>query len=170
MKRFVLLFSLFIPLLFIDIGTKYLVYQYNSLLPFFVWKNFLGIDFCIQYTTNLGGPWGIWSSISSYLLLFRTIIASLLALSFFTHPLPILKDFSRTMILTGALANILDFFFYGSVIDMCNFLFLGQSYGIFNLADVMIFLGTISFLFCGRKKKSIIIPPTQSFFTRCTRK
>jgi signal peptidase II len=47
------------------------------------------------------------------------------------------------LIMTGAFGNVFDCYYYGHVIDMFHFLFWGNSYGVFNFADLLIFLGAL---------------------------
>ena len=65
-------------------------------------------------------------------------------------------SFKKTLfliaILAGAVGNVLDSFLYGHVIDMFHFLFWGRSYGIFNFADAMIFMGSFGLIFTPKDK------------------
>jgi signal peptidase II len=54
---------------------------------------------------------------------------------------------SLSLVLTGALGNILDYFLYGHVVDLFRFSFRGYSFPVFNCADVWIFLGVSSLFF-----------------------
>ena len=108
-----------------------------------VFKNFLGIRFSINHIGNLGAAWGSFSSYSDYLLILRILIS----LGLFVYILFFNKGFQKTLafgfVLAGALGNIFDFLFYGQVIDMFYFQFLGYSFPIFNLADVWISVGVV---------------------------
>ena len=104
-----------------------------------------GIDFSIVHATNTGAAWGAFSSLSTYLLIFRIGVIGALAvyLLFFKprHP------FAFLLILAGATGNVIDTFLYGHVIDMFYFKFWSYSYPVFNIADASIFLGVLILLF-----------------------
>lgn len=141
-------------LLLLDVASKYFIYYHFPYMqhttPFYpyggiaVFQGVLGIDFCINRVTNLGGAWGIFSSYPIVLLIVR--IATFFSLLIFTL---FLNDQKKRriplfLIIVGALGNILDSFFYGSVIDMFHFVLWGYSFPVFNFADTMIFLGVVS--------------------------
>jgi len=119
-----------------------------------VFKGILGIDFSINYATNKGAAWGLFASFQSYLLYFRlALIGALLTfLLFFNKEKKHLLAF--TLILSGAIGNVIDTFAYSYVIDMFYFKFGSYSYPIFNVADACIFCGTL-LLFLTRKKKEL---------------
>ena len=52
----------------------------------------------------------------------------------------------------GALCNILDYFFYGHVIDMLHFVFWGYDYPVFNVADSFICIGVFWLFFASLKE------------------
>jgi len=146
--------TLFFLLLLVDIVSKYYVFHYIPKMGFSslsypyggipVFKGFLkGIDFSIVNIENLGAAWGIFSTYSDYLLWARIfIIIGLIGYLIWGDA----QKVSILLIITGAMGNILDFFFYGHVVDMFYFKFWGFSYPIFNVADCLISIGII-FLF-----------------------
>jgi len=140
----------------LDVSTKYWVQRYligmQHVSPFYpyggigVFKDFLGIDFCINLVSNKGGAWGVFSSYPMILLSVR--IGIILALAIYM--LFVNKLRKRTvpflMILVGAVANIVDHFAYGAVVDMFHFVFWNYSYPVFNVADMLIFSGVATLL------------------------
>lgn len=70
----------------------------------------------------------------------------------FKHRAITLKPLILTFIVFGAISNILDRYQYGYVIDYFNL----KNFSIFNLADIMISLGTIFliYLYCVKNKIS----------------
>jgi len=153
-KRLIVLFLL---LLLFDVASKYYVFHFIPKMglssPFYpyggipVFKGALkGIDFSIVNIENLGAAWGIFSAYSDYLLWARIFIIVGLVLYLIFSDLSKAKRFTILLIITGAIGNILDFFFYGHVVDMFYFKFWGFSYPIFNVADSLITIGII-FLF-----------------------
>ena len=127
----------------------------NVSYPIIVWENFWGIDFVIQCVTNRGGAWGFFASFHKPLLIFLIFIILGISIYLFVKPLSIKKRVALILILAGAMGNVIDSFVYGHVIDMFHFIFWGHSYGIFNLADAMIFLGGFSLLFMGHEKRRL---------------
>jgi len=106
-----------------------------------VFQDFLGIDFSINCVLNKGGAWGVFSSFPKVLLGVRIgIILALAVYTLFINPLK-KRTFPFLLIIIGALANIIDVFIYGAVVDMFHFVFWGYSYPVFNVADMLIFFG-----------------------------
>ncbi len=119
--------------------------------PFFesinVWENFLGIEFNIQYVTNRGAAWGMFASFFKPLLIIRIFVILGLIIYLWKEAPTLKKSLPFVLILAGAMGNVLDSFLYGHVIDMFHFIIWEKSYGIFNLADAMIFLGCLGLIF-----------------------
>lgn len=111
-----------------------------------VFKNFFGIEFSISHQVNRGAAWGMFADYQIPLLYLRiALIIGLLAyLLFFNRYQNWVFPF--TLIIAGALSNVLDFFLYGHVIDMLHFVLWNYDFPVFNLADSAIFIG-ISLLF-----------------------
>ena len=106
-----------------------------------IFRDWHGIDFSIVHVMNKGAAWGVFSSLQDYLLYARVaIIGGLLSYLFFVKTSPYRK-FCMSMIATGALGNVIDYFVYGHVIDMFYFIFWGYSFPVFNIADSSIFVG-----------------------------
>lgn len=147
------------PLLFIcDILLKQFVIAHASqilsgdfvfhlhLLPF--------VDFNLTYIENKGMAWGMFASLQMLILIVRCLVIGTLSVmliksrSFRENALAVL------FIILGAAGNVLDTLIYGHVVDMLSFTFWGRSYGIFNIADAMIFTGALMILF---SKKSAYV-------------
>ena len=116
-----------------------------------VWQNTFGISFNIQYVTNRGAAWGMLASFFKPLLVIRIFVIFGLVFYLWKESFSLKKSFPFLLILAGALGNVLDSFLYDHVIDMFHFTFGGKSYGIFNLADAMIFLGCLGLIFTPKK-------------------
>lgn len=107
-----------------------------------VFHNLLGgINFSISHATNKGMAWGLLPQYQEVLLALRIIciIALALYVIFFNKTQSYTLPFS--LVIAGAVGNILDYFFYGHVVDMFFFSFWGYSYPVFNIADASIFIG-----------------------------
>lgn len=150
-QRVFKLFLLIIAILVADVCTKYLVHEHVSQtmwsLPMYpyggipVFHDFFGIDLSINHVTNRGGPWGVVSSHHTSLLMLRlfAIVCLSLHLLFFNQVK--FREIPLSMVIAGAVGNVLDSFFYGHVIDMIHCVFWGYSFPVFNLADASISIG-----------------------------
>ena len=146
--------SSLVLLLCADVLTKYYTFLYIPKMswsfPSFpfggvgVFENFLGISFSLNHVENLGAPWGIFSAHSKLLFFARVVIIT--TLIFYTSYFNKIKRrrFPIWLIITGAIGNVVDYLFYGHVIDMFHFVFWGYSYPVFNIADSMICVGIFS--------------------------
>jgi signal peptidase II len=119
--------------------------------PILVWKNFLGIDFYIHYVTNRGGAFGMLQAFFKPLLIFRIFVVIALFVYLIKNKHAFKKNLCIVFVLAGAIGNVVDSFLYGHVIDMFHFLFWGRSYGIFNFADAMIFVGSLGLFITSKK-------------------
>lgn len=155
-KRIGILLFLAIVFLSIDAASKHWVNTHlpaiQTSTPLFpyggigVFQNILGIDFSINKANNLGGAWSLFSSYPQALLLVRLVIVGALFVYTLFMNKERRRDLPLLLILTGAMGNIIDFFLYGSVVDMFYFVLWGYSYPIFNVADMLIFFGVFSLL------------------------
>lgn len=107
---------------------------------------FGGLDFSINHVVNRGGAWGIFSSFFPFLVVLRATVA----VGIFIHLLkfnPILqRQIPLSIIITGAVANLIDCFAYGHVVDMFHFNLWGYHFPLFNIADSLIFVGVVALL------------------------
>ena len=140
-----LLVGIFFPLLACDIILKaytsgFLDHPVTVLsLPF-------GIEFSLEKVLNQGAMWGVFSQYSQALFLFRICVVIVLVVILFAFTRKKSTAFFLTLVTTGAIGNVADTLAYGHVIDMLHFTFSGHSYGIFNLADVYIFIGCLGLI------------------------
>lgn len=130
----------YLPPLIHDTG----IYPYGGIGVF---HNLLGIDFSLNYATNLGAAWGLFAKFHNILLGIRLIvIGGMLSYLLFAnkerkYQVPLL------LILSGAIGNVVDTFIYGHVVDLFFFHFWGYGFPVFNLADSYIFLGVMAISF-----------------------
>lgn len=108
-----------------------------------VFKNFLGIDFCLNLVTNQGAAWGFLSSFSVSLLFLRIFAIGALFFYMLFSKKTVGLHFPLILIIAGALGNVVDCFIYGHVIDMFHFILWGYDFPVFNIADTVIFLGVM---------------------------
>ena len=125
-------------------------YPYGGIAVF---RNVLGgIQFSIVHTTNTGAAWGVLENWPNLLVAIRILFVIVLSAWFFISKgnkmlIPI------TLIIAGAIGNLIDFFIYGEVIDYLYFGFWGWPFAIFNLADSSIFIGVVWLFFGSYGKK-----------------
>ncbi len=106
-----------------------------------IFEDFYGIQFSINHTINFGAAWGIFRDYPQGLFAFRVImVAGLIAYALFINKIPS-RLMPLSLVISGALGNILDHFLYGHVVDMFHFNFWGFDYAVFNVADSAICLG-----------------------------
>tara|TARA_B100000989_G_scaffold270234_1_gene226204 strand:- start:224 stop:757 length:534 start_codon:yes stop_codon:yes gene_type:complete len=155
-KKYVLALLIAVMIIALDAVSKYLTFKHIPIifesLPEFpyggikIFQNFFGIDFSLNKALNTGGAWSLFSSFPRSLLVIRA--CTICAMVYYV--LKINTDQSKKiplfLIIVGAVANLFDAFIYGAVVDLFHFRFWGYSFPIFNIADIVIFLGGTSIL------------------------
>lgn len=137
-----------------DQYSKYLTHLYiprmiheNQWYPYGgigIFEDFLGIEFSLVHTVNYGAAWSMLSDYQNYLLAFRALfIAGLIGyLVFYNTKKSVVLPL--TLVIAGAVGNMIDTLAYGHVVDMFYFVFWGYSYPVFNVADTAICIGIFS--------------------------
>ena len=113
------------------------------------------IEFHLTYVENTGMAWGMFSSFQSVILFFRVILIAAMFYGLWKSKSMQRNTFGFLLLSFGALGNVIDTFVYGYVIDMLHFTFWGRSYGVFNIADAMIFLGAICIILSKKRKYAV---------------
>jgi signal peptidase II len=116
-------------------------YPYNGVGIF---ENLFGIEFSIVHATNRGAAWGIFSEYTDFLLGFRIFFISGFIIYLLLYNKSKELTVPLTLIVVGALGNVIDYFLYGHVVDMFHFVLWGYDYPVFNIADSAIFIGVFS--------------------------
>lgn len=111
-------------------------------LPQVIVHNFFGIHAQITHATNSGAAWGIFADFPTLLVIFRLLLIALLVVYLIGYNTKPKWQIPLACIISGALGNVVDFFIYGSVIDMIQVNLWGYDYPIFNIADSSIFIGS----------------------------
>ena len=111
-------------------------------------------DFCLNYVTNKGVAWGFFASYPLLLLIVRSLLVCLMAFYACFFSKGTLRQVSFLLIITGAVGNIFDYFYYGFVIDLFHFTLWGYSFPVFNVADSLIFLGIVAMMVISFTKKT----------------
>jgi len=118
-------------------------FPYGGIAVFHDWH---GIDFSINHVINHGAAWGAFGEYGKLLLGLRIAMIVGMAIYLVFYNKKSANKLPLTLILTGASANVLDYFIYGHVVDMFHFNFWGYSFAIFNIADAAICCGVILLL------------------------
>lgn len=97
----------------------------------------------LTYVTNTGAAFSIFSEHTWALALVSLVMSVVLALALwkglFKHPL---GKMTLTLLLAGAVGNLIDRAFRGFVVDMFNVLFM--RFAVFNVADICVVVGGIA--------------------------
>ena len=142
----IIIFSILVSL---DLFSKYLIFNYIDLYKFIKINTF----FDITHIHNFGISFGLFSETIPAVFL---IIIALLVVFFIIHLLLNAKDFLEYwglfIIICGAIANIIDRFFNGYVIDFIYFHINQYYWPAFNFADIYISVGILMILLNMLKK------------------
>ena len=103
--------------------------------------------FYLTYTHNYGGAWSIFDNST----LFITIVSFLIIIGiiyylFKNKVTRKIEIVGYSLLLGGAIGNLIDRIIYGYVIDFLDFYILGYDFPIFNIADIGIVVGIIFLL------------------------
>ncbi|MEM1283417.1 MAG: signal peptidase II, partial [Chlamydiota bacterium] len=120
-----------------------------------VFKNFFGVDFSIVHAINRGAAWGILSQYQQFLLVGRIILIVMVVVYALFFNSNRSYDMPLALIITGASANVLDYFLYGHVVDMFYFIFWGYHYPVFNVADSAICIGVAWLILAPNQKHGV---------------
>lgn len=129
-----------VALVVLDQLVKYLIFTY---IPLYGSVPFLPYILELTYVQNTGAAFSIFSEHTWLLTLCSAVMSAVLALAvwkkFFAHP------FGRTaltLILAGAIGNLIDRAWRGFVVDMFHTLFM--EFAVFNVADICVVVGGIA--------------------------
>ncbi|MCH9618907.1 MAG: Lipoprotein signal peptidase [Chlamydiia bacterium] len=123
------------------------VFFHMQVLPF--------VHFDLSYVQNRGMAWGMFASFQSSIFVLRVLFIGVIAFLLVRSKAMQKNMFAYLLILFGAAGNVMDTLMYGFVVDMLHFTFWGRSYGIFNIADAMIFLGAFIIIFSKEKSYAV---------------
>lgn len=97
----------------------------------------------LTYVENTGAAFSLFSQHTWLLALVSLVMSVLLAVAiwknFFRHPL---GKLTLTLLLAGAVGNLIDRAFRGFVVDMFNVLFM--NFAVFNVADICVVVGGVA--------------------------
>lgn len=125
--------------LVLDQGSKFLIKSFMDLyesVP--VIQGF----FDIYYVTNSGGAWSILAD-HTWILTMVSLIMVVFMFKYMVGNRDIFVKTSLSLIISGALGNLIDRVWYGKVVDFLAFDIFGYDFPTFNVADIMVVCGTI---------------------------
>ncbi len=129
-----------VALVALDQLVKYLVLQN---IPLGGHVPFLPYLVELTYVKNTGAAFSLFSEHTWLLALISLVMSGVLAVAiwknFFYHPV---GKVTLTLLLAGAVGNLIDRAFRGFVVDMFNVLFL--NFAVFNVADICVVVGGIA--------------------------
>jgi signal peptidase II len=144
-KDWLLLF-ICLYILFVDQWTKYLIQQR---LPLYGKVEVIHGFFNLVHVRNTGGAFGIFGGekggLGSWLFMVVSFVAIGIILLFFIR----MREekemvyFSFSLLLAGAIGNLIDRLHYGEVIDFLDFHLFSYHWPAFNIADSAITIGII---------------------------
>ena len=124
----------------LDQLVKYLVLTY---IPLGGHVPFLPYMVELTYVQNTGAAFSMFEEHTWLLALVSLVMSAVLAVAlwknFFRHPL---GKVTLTLLLAGAVGNLIDRVFRGFVVDMFNVLFM--HFAVFNVADICVVVGGIA--------------------------
>ncbi|MFU0783383.1 MAG: signal peptidase II [Thermoanaerobacterium thermosaccharolyticum] len=124
----------------IDQMSKYFVVKYLKPIGSFPIINNI---FHFTYVENRGAAFGILQNRTLFFIIMTVIVGTILIYSIVKIPGSTFYKFTLSMILGGAIGNLIDRVRLGYVVDFIDFKFFPA---VFNLADSMIVVG--AFLLC----------------------
>ncbi|NCB63208.1 MAG: signal peptidase II [Clostridia bacterium] len=135
--------ALIVALVAVDQLVKFLV---RANIPAYTSIPFIPHLFELTFVKNTGAAFSFLSDHTWLLTIVSAVVAVALAAALLkkivTHPFGVLP---LSVVLAGAVGNLIDRFFLGYVTDM--FQFLPFRFAVFNVADICVVLGGIAF--CG---------------------
>ena len=131
---------IFLSLVLLDILSKYFVFNYVDLYQFIKITSF----FDITHIHNFGVSFGLFSGIiSSLVLILIGLLVTAFVMYLYINSNDTLEQWGLFIIISGAIANIVDRSINGYVIDFIYFHINQFYWPAFNFADIYISLGII---------------------------
>lgn len=97
--------------------------------------------FYLTYWENKGAAWGIFQNGRYFFIAMTTVVSVIMAYILYKAENKLLKA-SISMILGGAIGNLIDRILRGSVVDFLDFHFGTYHFPTFNVADSFVVVGT----------------------------
>jgi signal peptidase II len=145
-KKYWLLLFICLYILSVDQWTKYVIQQ--RLPPYLRVEVIYGF-FNLTHVRNTGGAFGIFGGDKGGFGSLLFIVVSLIAIGILLFLFFKMKEekemisFSFSLVLAGAIGNLIDRLHYGEVIDFLDFHLFSYHWPAFNIADSAITIGVI---------------------------
>ena len=134
---------IFIFLVLTDLVSKYYIFNYIDLYQFIEITSFLEIT----HIHNFGVSFGLFSeTVPSLILILIGLIVVVFIIYLLFNSKDVMERWGLFVIICGAIANIIDRFVNGYVIDFIYFHFNQYYWPAFNFADIYISIGIIMIL------------------------
>lgn len=106
-------------------------------------EHYLGLGFYLAYIKNSGAAFGILPDGTLVLAVLSAVVAAAILLFLLrgARRMPGVQVAALTLILAGALGNMIDRFWLGYVRDFIHFEVTGFNFAVFNLADSFVVIG-----------------------------
>lgn len=124
-------------------SSRFPAYPYGG-IP--VFENFMGIEFSITHLTNRGAAWGTLDSYQDLLVGVRILLIFAMIIYLLCFNKQRIWQFPLSLVIAGALGNVIDYFMYGHVVDMFHFILWGYDFPVFNVADSAVCIGISSMI------------------------
>ncbi len=131
-----------ILIIVLDQVSKYAAVKYlKGNNPYVIIKNF----FQLYYVENYGAAFGILQNKKAFFIIITSIV--IISITFFlfrySHSLTKLMKVSLSMLMGGAIGNLIDRIRLGYVVDFISIKFgKGYDFPVFNVADMFVVIGT----------------------------
>ena len=128
----------------LDQLTKFIVIKsFSANESLILIKNFLKF----YYIKNTGASFGIFSNQNILLIIITVLLIGYIIYDTIKSKNSNLRFISTSLILGGALGNLIDRVFRKYVVDFISFTVLGHEMAIFNVADMFISFGVILYIY-----------------------
>ena len=101
-----------------------------------------------RYATNAGAAFGLFQGGRWFFVILTVVVLAVILVYEFKLPYTKQNIWVRiplTLMLAGAIGNFIDRLLFGYVVDMFEFLFI--NFPIFNVADILLVIGTFAYAF-----------------------
>ena len=143
-KRLFIYIFILIALVSFDQLTKYIVINsFNVNDKLILINNFLKF----YYIRNTGISFGMLSNQKYIIILLTLLVIAYVIYETIKNKKNKLMIISSSLIISGAIGNLIDRVFRGYVVDFISFTLFKKEMAIFNIADILITLGIILYIY-----------------------
>ena len=142
-KKYIIISLLILLLILFDQGIKLLVLKTIVDKPVIIIDNFLKFI----YVKNTGAAFGILGNSTNILVILTVMLLYYLINEIRRNIDSKLSIASLSLIISGAIGNLIDRLFRGYVIDYISFTIFNREMAVFNAADIFITFGVILLMY-----------------------